>query len=129
MRMSSAEYAALLARRAGGIGAIKVADTSEGVEVESKLHQDVLAYCRTHGWICFHASMVHRTYSTIGTPDCIIIANDGRWFLIELKTRTGKLSTEQAALAFWAARLGTTIHVCRSMEDFVKVVTAPLPKP
>jgi hypothetical protein len=95
---------------------------AKAVEDESELHRDVLAYCRQKGWICIHASMVHKTHATIGAPDCTIVADRGRIFLVELKAKTGKLSAEQNALKFWAEQLGTTIHVVRSMEQFLKVI-------
>jgi hypothetical protein len=42
--------------------------------------------------------------------------------LVECKTRLGKLSPEQLATQAWAAKLGHTVHVVRSMGEFLEVV-------
>ena len=86
---------------------------------ESDLHDKIADECRRRGWICFHGSTAHRTRRTIGEPDCIILADGGRVFLCELKSRTGKLRPEQAAMKAWAEKLQHTVHVIRSMSEFL----------
>lgn len=93
---------------------------SEGRERD--LHAQILAHCRSQRWIAFHSAMNHKTYGTLGTPDFIILADKGRVFFIEAKTVKGKLTREQDGLKFWAAQLGTTIHVCRSFKEFLEIV-------
>lgn len=109
---------------------------AESVASERRLHEDIIRYCAEQKWIAFHGSMAHRTFRSVGEPDFIILGSirtswaDGTgvsyeprvWF-IECKTRTGKLSAEQLGVMSWAADLGHTIHVVRSMEDFINVVT------
>lgn len=119
-RMTTAEFQAYEARRNG--------HTSEGDqelrrETESRLHTAVLDECRRRGWIAFHGSMAHRAMRTIGEPDFCVLADRGRIFFVECKSATGKLRPEQAALSAWASRLGHTIHVVRSISEFVLLTT------
>ena len=125
MRMSESEYLAALAR----IEAHKrkmVGDTPQdpavGVDDESELHQAILESCRHRGWICFHGSMAHKTRRTIGEPDFTILADCGRAILVECKKRNEKPSPAQQGMILWASRLGHTIHVVRSIQEFESVV-------
>ena len=95
---------------------------TEGVEKESGLHNEIISECARRGWLPFHGSMAHRSFKTPGEPDFVILASNGRMFLIECKSKTGKLSPDQQAIAAWAAKLGHTIHVVRSMAEFLEVV-------
>lgn len=99
---------------------------SEGCEDESKLHQQIISECRQHGWIIFHGSMAHRAMRTPGEPDFTILADKGRVFFIECKTKIGKLTREQLGLKLWAENLGHKIHTVRSLKEFLLVIaTAP----
>jgi hypothetical protein len=64
--------------------------------------------------------MAERTRRTEGEPDFIILTPN-RIYLVECKSAKGKLRPAQAAMITHAAKLGHTIHVVRSMEDFVRV--------
>lgn len=94
-----------------------------GCEKESELHQKIIEHCKQVGWIYFHGSMAHKAMRTLGEPDFTILANRGRIFFIECKTKFSKLSTEQLGLKKWAEQLGHTIHVCRSAQEFLEIVT------
>lgn len=113
MRFTTAEYQAYLARTAP-----KQVTAKEGVEREADLHDDIRAECRRRGWIAIHSRMDKPTTSAIGDPDFVILAENGKTYLVEAKSRTGKLRPEQLALRVWAHRLGHTIHLVRSMQDF-----------
>ena len=63
-----------------------------------------------------------RTHRTLGEPDFVILADAGRVLMVECKTKTGKLSPEQAALIAHAAKLGHTVHVVRSLREFQEVM-------
>jgi Holliday junction resolvase-like predicted endonuclease len=93
-----------------------------GVPRESELHDQVFDECRRRGWIALHGSMAERTCRTLGEPDFVILADRGRVLFVECKSRSGKLSPAQAALKFHAEKLGHTVHVVRSMEEFLKLV-------
>jgi hypothetical protein len=103
-------------------GTISARPSAEAVGVEAELHEAVYAECRRRGWIAFHGSMAARTHRTLGEPDFVILADSGRVLLIECKTKTGKLSPEQAAMIAHAAKLGHRIHVVRSVKEFLEVV-------
>jgi hypothetical protein len=88
---------------------------------ESDLHQQVIDCCRNNLWLPFHGSMAHRTYRTPGEPDFTILLPRKKFLLLELKTKTGKLSAEQLGLHMMAENLGHTIHVCRSFSEFLEL--------
>ena len=91
------------------------------VDREADLHNFIADYCRSQGWIALRGSMAHRAMRTLGEPDFTILADHGRVFCIECKTRTGKLSTPQLGLAILAEKLGHKIHCVRSMKEFLEV--------
>lgn len=118
-RMSSLEYQAYLAKQFPH----KV-PSEEGMREsrsEADLHDAIIAECRRRGWIAFHGSMAHRTHRTIGEPDFVILAEGGRMLLVECKSATGKVKSEQIALHAMAGRLGHHVHVVRSIEEFVGI--------
>jgi hypothetical protein len=103
----------------------KQATPKEGCDKESELHAQIFDECRRRGWIALHGSMADRTCRTEGEPDFSIMADGGRRFDIECKTRTGKLSPAQTAMIHHAKRLGHTVHVVRSFEEFLKLICLP----
>ena len=93
-----------------------------GVSHEAELHEQIFDECRSRGWIALHGSMAERTCRTLGEPDFVVLAGGGRVLFVECKTRTGKLSPAQAALKYHAEKLGHTVHVVRSLEEFRKLI-------
>ena len=91
-----------------------------GVPREAELHEEIFDECRRRGWIALHGSMAERTCRTLGEPDFVILADGGRVLLVECKSRSGKLSPAQAALKHHAEKLGHTVQVVRSMEEFLE---------
>jgi hypothetical protein len=89
---------------------------------EAELHDDIFDVCRARGWIALHGSMAERTCRTLGEPDFTILADGGRVLFVECKTRSGKLSPAQAALKHHAEKLGHTVHVVRSLDEFLKLL-------
>jgi hypothetical protein len=89
---------------------------------EAKLHAQIIEECKRRSWIVFHGSMAHSTFRTKGEPDFQILADKGRLFLIECKSKTGKLSPEQCAIILWADRLNHKVHVVRSYGEFIDVI-------
>ena len=96
--------------------------TRNGVVSEASLHEEIFAECRQRGWIALHGSMAERTYRTLGEPDFVILADGGRVLFVECKSRMGKLSPAQFALKHHAEKLGHTVHVVRSLEEFLQLV-------
>ena len=128
-RMTQAEVDAFNARRRTGSGRITMEDFNSwkeySTEDESRLHRQIMDECARRGWQFFHGSMAHRSMMTRGMPDFVIQADGGSTFYVECKSRTGKLSPEQAGVIAWAARLGHVVHVVRSLGEFLEIVTNP----
>ena len=89
---------------------------------EARLHEEIFDECRQRGWIALHGSMAERTCRTLGEPDFVILADGGRVLLVECKSRSGKLSPAQAALKHHDEKLEHTIHVVRSLGEFLKLL-------
>ena len=122
MNISSTEFAILEARQAAKLKQKTPVVASGGVTKESDLHAAIKAECRNIGWIVMTGSMAHRTHRTIGEPDMVILGKCGIFLMLELKTATGKVSKEQQAFHAWAKKLGHTVHVVRSFEEFLEVL-------
>jgi len=89
---------------------------------ESDLHDEIIDYCRSKGWIALHGSTARRTHRTVGEWDFIILAEYGSLYLVEVKSRTGKVRPEQAALHAQAEKLGFKTFIVRSLQEFVEIV-------
>ena len=89
---------------------------------ESELHDKIILYCRNRRWLCFHGSTAHRAMRTAGEPDFHIYGTEGRYWMIECKTKTGKLSPEQLAIKMMAEMNQNPYYVVRSYEEFLKVI-------
>lgn len=55
-----------------------------------------------------------------GSADLVGFAPDGRFLAVEVKTATGRLSTEQRAYIDAVARGGGIAYVARSVDDAIK---------
>ena len=93
------------------------------VSREAELQEQIFDACRQRGWIALHGSMAERSHRTLGEPDFTILADGGRVLFVECKARSGKLSPAQAALKFHAEKLGHTIHIVRSLEEFLRIAS------
>lgn len=129
MRISHADFLAMQARCNAGMKRPSEVVESGATENESALHNSIIAFCKHRLWIYFHGSMVSRTARTIGEPDFTILADKGRVFFIECKTKIGKLTPEQLGIKMWAERLGHQIHVVRSVDEFLRLVNAAVEEP
>ena len=122
MRMTSAQYEAFLARREAA--SVKVDDQLRtnlcGAAREAKLRADVIRYCRERGWLVFSGTTASATGRTVGEPDLCICAELGLTYFVELKSVTGKLRPEQAAVGAWLKKLGHKWLLIRSLEEFVR---------
>lgn len=116
-RFTQAEYNAYMARQSRPVESRHVGESDE-----SKLHEQILNECRRRGWIAYHCRMDMPTTLMKGIPDFTIFADGGRVILVECKTAKGKLSVEQAAVNAWLSKLGQTVHVVRSLEEFMEVI-------
>lgn len=123
MGISHADFLVMDARLKKACGKLDgPAPRSGGAVKEAELHEAIRSECRRRGWICLIGSMAHRAHRTIGEWDATVVADHGRVFFCEMKTATGKLSTEQAALHAWAAKLGHKVHVIRDLQSFLNLI-------
>lgn len=118
MPISSEQFRQMQARVGASIGPVKA---SEAAEREADLQAEIEAECRRRGWMPFRQRMDRAATMPVGFPDFVIMANDGRVIWIEAKAGKRKPSLEQRAMHAVAARLGHTVHVIRTMQEFYAV--------
>lgn len=99
-----------------------VVDTSDHVELETPLHNDIIIECNRCGWVYFHSRTDKRTTRPEGEPDFIIMMNGGLTLYVECKRKGEDLSNAQEALTKKASALGHKIHLVRSMREFQNAV-------
>lgn len=108
-----------------GLVASKAASDAVTKEVgHGGLHDAIERWCNDQ-WpkVKYVHSRTDQSSSTAnGVPDFILFLNGGRVLCVECKTRTGKLTPEQAAWSFEMTRLGHTVHIVRSMREFLELV-------
>ena len=91
------------------------------IEPERKLHEAILEECRRRGWYVVHSRMDQPTTTAAGVPDFIIAAEAGRTLWIEVKTKRGKLTTQQEATGVWLRTLGHKHYVVRTIKEFLSL--------
>ena len=94
------------------------------VEDERELHAQIIAHCNAQWppWNAIHARMDKASTLEAGAPDFTIQLPAGRTLYVECKTKTGKLSEAQRNWAHMAKALGHTVHVVRSLADFLALL-------
>ena len=101
---------------------VRVNRDAEAVKDESELHDAILAECRRRGWLVIHSRMDRKTTMMRGVADFIVYADHGKMFHVECKAKGGKLSLAQREFIAWAARLGHSVDVVTSVEQFMEAV-------
>jgi hypothetical protein len=91
---------------------------------EAALHQQIIDFCKAQSprWKFIRCRMDLPSTVELGSHDFTIYASGGRTFKIECKTAKGKLSNHQLGWAHEMNLNGHTVHVVRSMEEFLEVV-------
>lgn len=97
-----------------------VASAGQLVDQESKLHDQIIAFCNEQWprWKFIHARMDQRSTIALGAQDFTIFRPDGRLLMVECKKKGGKLSPEQSAWVMEMALLGHIVYTIRSMDEF-----------
>lgn len=123
MRMTTRQYLDWLARQQP---AQPPPEPSAGSE--AGLHAQIADVCRRRGWIALHARMDRPTTINVGAPDFIVLGQnrDGLFqvWLVECKSRRGKLSPAQRAFAAWVAKLGGRVHTIRTLAEFDRLTSS-----
>lgn len=92
------------------------------VDRESKLHEQIMDYCRDHGLYYVHSRMDQKTTTAVGVPDFIIANYDGKTLWLECKAKGGKPTMQQLATVTFLKKLGHTAEVIYSLDEFVKLL-------
>lgn len=91
--------------------------TSRAVEVEGDLHDELEKHCRAQGYLILHSRMDMATSIAMGWPDFTVFMPDRRVCFLELKSKHGKVTTEQRAKIMHALKLGFVAAVVDNMPD------------
>ncbi len=98
---------------------------------ESDIQASILDYLRLRGHFCFRVNQIPATvidkhgqrqfrafgkYAMKGVPDIVLI-HDGKFYGIECKSETGKLSEDQVAFGRRCVKAGGEYIVARSIDD------------
>lgn len=120
--MSSKQVADHMARQMARLEAKNPAiRRGPAADDESDLHEAIMAECRVRGWAVIHSRMDRKATCTVGAPDFVIFADNGRTIYVEAKARNRKRGTAQLAFAAHAAKLGHTVHLVNNLEEFMRV--------
>lgn len=95
-----------------------------GVQHERVLHKSIMAYCDSQWpkWKMIHARMDKRPTIAEGAQDFTIFMPDSKVLCVECKARKEKPTPEQLAWATEMQMLGHTVHVVRSMDEFMTAI-------
>jgi hypothetical protein len=95
---------------------------------ELKLHDEIIAWCnRQSPRIKYiHARTDRRSTIATGAHDFTIFFPNGKTICIEVKSKTGKLSTEQLAWRAEMKRLSHVIFVVRAFGEFECIADAAM---
>lgn len=93
-------------------------------DAEADLHDFIIGWCRRQDPLVpyGHARMDKKSGYTVGFPDFVLLLPHNKTVLIECKTQAGTLSDEQTEFIGMAARVQHTIHICRSIPEFLEIV-------
>ena len=87
---------------------------------ENKLLAKCLKYCKEHGYLAFHD--YSKKSNQRGWPDLFIFMPEKKLVLVELKSASGRLGTEQRELKRHLMYLRFEVHVVKSYKRFVEIM-------
>ncbi|MCX7003542.1 MAG: VRR-NUC domain-containing protein [bacterium] len=90
-------------------------DAVENWPSEKLLQKAVSKWLREQGCIVLH--VVGFFAASAGWPDCLVVAPDGKFLMIELKTQRGTLRPMQTTFIEKAHRAGHNVIVARTMTE------------
>lgn len=103
------------------------APTGEGVDDESKLHEQIIAELNRRRYYFVHSRMDRATTQARGVPDFIIaipgtLNTRPRTLWVEAKRKGGKLTPEQAGALAWLDRDGHETSIVYSLTGLLKAI-------
>src|SRR5262249_39185170 len=116
------DYCLKRSAEASGLDKSLARTLKTGVTRELDLHNAIMDYCDSKGWIYFHGAMCRRTSRTLGEPDFIIAMDAGKTIYVECKTATGKVTLEQKHIGIRLTSKSHDYYIVRSLDEFLKVV-------
>lgn len=101
-----------------------VGEPAEREVGQGGLHSQIQKFCDEQWprWKVIAARTDCKSTLPVGCHDLTVFASDRRIFLVELKSKTGKLSQDQRDWAHELGRLGWGIVTVRSIEEFWQLV-------
>lgn len=97
------------------------------VPLEAPLHQEVMDWCDSQQpwpWMYVHSRMDRKSTTHKGVPDFVIFGPFPLCLVLEGKARDEKQKPEQLLWAAKMKRIGWTVHMFRSMPEFLSIVAA-----
>lgn len=93
-------------------------------KVEGSLHERIIAYCDSQWprWKYIHARMDVPSTLAVGAQDFTLFLPHGRTVCIECKKPGGKLDTAQRDWGHEMGRLGHTVFIVTTWDEFLDVV-------
>jgi hypothetical protein len=89
---------------------------------EAKLHDDIIAECRTRGWFVVHSRMDRPTTTALGVTDFIIALPAGVTWWVEAKRKGKKPTPAQMGVGVMLKHLAHRHAVVYSIEQFRELV-------
>lgn len=107
--------------------AAALTEEAGGVANELDLHNEIIKHCCAQfpQWKYIHANPTVKSTIQVGAQDFTIFLPGRRTLCIECKSKDGKVDPDQRIWHKEMQMLGHDVHVIRSMEEFLKLVTNP----
>lgn len=93
-----------------------------GVDLESKLHEQIWNYCNAKGWAVYHSRMDKKTTCAEGTPDFIIFMEGPKTAVVEAKARKEKPKPKQLGWEKHLKMLGHHHAFVWNFEQFLEFI-------
>ena len=88
---------------------------------ESELHDYILEYSKSRGWLAIHSRMDRPTTTACGVSDFILVTPENVYF-VEAKRKGKKPTPKQQAFLTAVRVLGWPQAVVRSREEFLEFI-------
>lgn len=122
MGIPEEQYKAMLLRLEGNKRRNASPSPEDAVDLEIEgLHEPIIKWCKDRGAAFIRARSDLPSTIAKGAPDFTIFYQ-GRVFLFECKSKTGKVKPEQLGWHIQAGNNGFIVHVIRSMSEFLELV-------
>jgi hypothetical protein len=91
------------------------------------LHEQIIKHCNEQWprWKFRHSRTDKKTHEELGVEDFTVFLPMGRTLHVECKAKGGKLSIDQAGWINEMSKLGHTVHVVQSLDEFIQLTKTP----